>query len=169
MLHAWSNLPQCSNYPTLKHPQCGSLAKSLHSCQTTQRLDPSLPRHQFIDSDLPCYSIMVDGEYAAKHSRSCMEFVLLLKGVGVHEHHNYFNPRKRSLYSCESIFPGNGPHDKANQIISLQKIFSCYQLVPPESAVSVLHSVSTAMHNTIITLLTYPLHFHSLHPALHNP
>ena len=40
-----------------------------------QRLDPSLPRLQLLDSDRPCYSIMMDEGYLAKHSRSCIELV----------------------------------------------------------------------------------------------
>ena len=40
---------------------------------------------------------------------------IIIKGMGVHEYHNYFNPRQRSLYGCEGTLPCNGPHNKDTQ------------------------------------------------------
>ena len=48
-----------------------------------QKLEPDPPKHQLPGSNQPCCSIMVGGEYAAKHSRSCMELVWHIRVKGV--------------------------------------------------------------------------------------
>ena len=40
-----------------------------------RELDPGPVRLQLPGSDQPCCSNILGGEYAAKHSKSCMEFV----------------------------------------------------------------------------------------------